>query len=406
MMPAPPRPIRVLRLIARLNVGGPARHVVWLSEALAAHGFETLLVTGTVPAGEEDMSAFAAAHGVTPVVIPSMSRELSPRDLSTIWQLWRLMVRFRPDIVHTHTAKAGAVGRIAGLLYRFVSRPAQQCRFVHTYHGHVFHSYYGNRKTRFFLTIERTLARLNTNRIIVLGDQQLREIRDTFRVGRPEQFVVLPLGVDLGELDAEPGSGDVLRAQLGIRASETVVGIVGRLTAIKNHGLFLGVAARLRNAARFIIYGDGGDREALEQRAGGNVVFAGTQPAAAIYDSLDIAALTSRNEGTPLALIEAMACGRPVISTAVGGVVDLLGTVEERVSDNGATFEIRERGITAASDDDLGFAAGLARLLRDEALRNVLAERGKAYVHNAHSKERLVADMIRLYRGLAAADHA
>jgi glycosyltransferase involved in cell wall biosynthesis len=405
MMPDLPRPIRVLRLIARLNVGGPARHVVWLSEALPAHGFDTMLVTGTVPAGEEDMSAFAAAHGVTPVVVSTLSRELSPRDLSTIWQLWRLMVRFRPDIVHTHTAKAGAVGRIAGILYRFVSRPSQRCQFVHTYHGHVFHSYYGKWKTRFFLAIERALARLNTDRIIVLGEQQLHEIRDTFRVGRPNQFVVLPLGIDLGALDSEPGSGDVLRTQLGIEASETVVGIVGRLTAIKNHDLFLRVAARLGNAARFVIYSDGADREALEQRAGNNVVFAGTRPAAAIYDSLDIAALTSRNEGTPLALIEAMACGRPVISTPVGGVVDLLGAIEERVTNDGATFEIRERGITAASDDDAGFAAGLSRLLRDEPLRQTLGAGGKAYVRNAHSKERLVADMIRLYRGLAAADH-
>jgi glycosyltransferase involved in cell wall biosynthesis len=406
MTPVPPRPIRVLRLIARLNVGGPARHVVWLSDALPAHGFDTMLVTGTVPAGEEDMSAFAAAHGVTPVVVSTLSRELSPRDLSTIWQLWRLMVRFRPDIVHTHTAKAGAVGRIAGMLYRLVSRPSQRCRFVHTYHGHVFHSYYGKWKTRSFLTIERTLSRLNTDRIIVLGEQQLREIRDTFRVGRPNQFVILPLGIDLGELDSQPGSGDVLRAQLGIEAREIIVGIVGRLTAIKNHDLFLRVAARLGNAARFVIYGDGGDREILERRAGSNIIFAGTRAAPEIYDSLDIAALTSRNEGTPLALIEAMACGRPVISTAVGGVVDLLGVVEERVIENGATFEIRERGITATSDDAAGFAAGLARLLRDVALRDALARRGKAYVRNAHSKERLVADMIRLYRGLAAADHA
>jgi glycosyltransferase involved in cell wall biosynthesis len=410
MTPASPQPIRVLRLIARLNVGGPARHVVWLTEALSSrgfeHGFDTMLVTGTVPAGEEDMSAFAAAHGVTPVVVSALSRELSPRDFSTIWQLWRLMVRFQPDIVHTHTAKAGAVGRIAGILYRFVSRPSQRCRFVHTYHGHVFHSYYGKWTTRFFLTIERTLARLNTDRIIVLGEQQLGEIRDTFRVGRRNQFVVLPLGIDLGELDAEPGSGDVLRAQLGIEAREIVVGIVGRLTAIKNHDLFLRVAARLGNAAQFVIYGDGGDREALEQRAGSNVVFAGTRAATEIYDSLDIAALTSRNEGTPLALIEGMACGRPVISTAVGGVIDLLGSVLERVNDNGATFEIRERGITVASDDDAGFAAGLSRLLRDESLRRTIAGQGKAYVRKAHSKERLVADMIRLYRGLAAADHA
>ncbi|MEA2338796.1 MAG: hypothetical protein QOE82_2803, partial [Thermoanaerobaculia bacterium] len=328
--------MRVLRLIARLNVGGPARHVVWLSEGLKSEGFETLLVTGTVPPGEEDMSDFAAAHGVTPLVLPSMSRELSPRDLLTIWQLWRLMVRFRPDIVHTHTAKAGAVGRIAGLLYRFVSRGAN-VRFVHTYHGHVFHSYYGKWKTRFFLTIERMLARLNTDHIVVLSEQQLHEIRDDFHVGRAEQFSVVPLGIDL----------DDVRGGACIRGDDRiVVGIVGRITAIKNHDMFMRVAERLNGQARFVVYGDGADRSALEQRAT-NVLFAGSRDAADIYASLDIVALTSRNEGTPLALIEAMACGKPVISTAVGGVVDLLGDVEE----TGPGFEIRERGITAASDD-------------------------------------------------------
>lgn len=404
MMPNPSRPMRVLRLIARLNVGGPARHVVWLNEALEANGFEALLATGTVPSSEEDMSNFATAHGLRPVVIPSMSRELSPRDLSTIWQLWRLMVRFRPDIVHTHTAKAGAVGRIAGLLYRFLNRPPRRCRFVHTYHGHVFHSYYGLWKTRFFLAVERTLARLNTDRIIVLGEQQLREIRDTFRVGRPGQFVVMPLGIDLGEVRGDSRMGDALRAELGIRPSDAVVGIVGRLTAIKNHDLFLRVAARAGDLARFVIYGDGSDRQLLERRAGHNVIFAGTRTAGQIYASLDIVALTSRNEGTPLAIIEAMANERPVISSAVGGVVDLLGPVGERVVENGGVFEIRERGVTAASDDDAGFSAGLSRLLRDELLRGSLIERGKAYVEKTHSKERLVADMIRLYRDLDAED--
>jgi glycosyltransferase involved in cell wall biosynthesis len=404
MMPDSSPPIRVLRFIARLNVGGPARHVVWLNEALQDNGFETLLVTGTVPAGEDDMSDFAAAHGVTPVVMASMSRELSLRDLSTIWQLWRLMVRFRPDIIHTHTAKAGAVGRIAGLLYRFLSRPSHRPRFVHTYHGHVFHSYYGKWKTRLFLAVERTLARVNTDRIIVLGQQQLGEIRDAFRVGRPQQFVVLPLGIDLDELRTEPRVGEALRAELGIERSEQIVGIVGRITAIKNHDLFLRVAARMGNMARFVVYGDGGDRENLERRAGDNVVFAGTREAPQIYASLDVVALTSRNEGTPLALIEAMASGKPVISTAVGGVIDLLGPVVEQVIENGATFEIRERGITAGSDDASGFTAGLSRLLRDVRLRAEMVDRASAYVHKAHSKERLVADMIRLYRALAAED--
>jgi glycosyltransferase involved in cell wall biosynthesis len=372
--------MRVLRIIARLNVGGPARHVVWLTEALAREGFETLLVTGTVPPGEDDMSGFAAAHGVTPHVIPSMSRELSPRDVVTIWKLWRLMVRFRPDVVHTHTAKAGAAGRIAGLLYRVVSRG--RCTFVHTFHGHVFRGYYSAWKTRMFLAIERFLARVNTDRIVVLSEQQLREIRDDFRIGRSEQFVVVPLGIELLPTVEETHT-------------EIVVGIVGRLTAIKNHELFLRVAARVPEA-RFVVYGDGGERARLERLAAelDRVVFAGTRDVGEIYASLDILALTSRNEGTPLAIIEAMASGRPVIATAVGGVVDLLGAVEQRMDG----FDVRERGITAASDDDAGFAAGLGLLLHDAALRARLAERGREYVERTHAKDRLVADIIRVYR--------
>jgi glycosyltransferase involved in cell wall biosynthesis len=373
---------RILRVIARLNVGGPAQHVVWLSEALANDEFETLLVAGTVPPGEEEMSGFAAARGVTPLRIPSMSRELSWRDLTTIFKLWRVMVRFRPDIVHTHTAKAGAVGRLAGLLYR------KRCKFIHTFHGHIFHSYYGKWKTRLFLAIDRMLARLNTDRIIVVSAQQLVEIRETFRGGRPEQFVVIPLGIDLRSVAAPaPGAGGRERPPLH-------VGIVGRLTAIKNHDLFLRVAARMRGAARFVVYGDGAERERLERIAGGAVEFAGSHAIEEIYPQLDVVALTSRNEGTPLALIEAMAAEKPVISTAVGGVVDLLGDVVERCEG----YDVRVRGITAASEDDAGFASGLARLLRDDTLRRRIVNEGKTYVEKHHSKEGLIAAMIRLYR--------
>ncbi|HKS22570.1 MAG TPA: glycosyltransferase [Thermoanaerobaculia bacterium] len=370
--------MRVLRVIARLNVGGPARHVVWLSEGLAKDGVETLLVTGTVPPGEDDMSGFAAAHGVTPHVIPSMSRELSPRDAVSIWKLWRLMVRFRPDVVHTHTAKAGAVGRIAGLLYRVVSRGRSV--FVHTFHGHVFHGYYSPLKTRMFLAIERALARFNTDRIVVLSEQQRREIHETYGIGRVEQFVVIPLGIESMSIDAQPHA--------------PAVGIVGRIAPIKNHEMFLRVAERLRGEARFVVYGDGADRASLEQRARGAVEFLGTRDAPEIYAAIDALALTSRNEGTPLAIIEAMAAGVPVIATAVGGVVDLLGDVEETRDG----FEIRERGITVPSDDDVAFAAGLRLLLHDVALRARVAGRSRAWVEKTHTKERLLADIIALYR--------
>jgi glycosyltransferase involved in cell wall biosynthesis len=371
------RPVRVLRIIARLNVGGPAQHVVWLSAGLAKEGFETLLVTGTVPAGEEDMSAFAAAHGVTPLVLPSMSRELSWRDLTTIFQLRRVMQRFKPDIVHTHTAKAGAVGRVAGMLYR------GKCKYVHTFHGHIFHGYYSRLKTMMFLAIERFLAK-RTDRIIVLSEQQRDEIYGKFKVGKRDQFAIVPLGIDLTTVNGQRPT-----------ANETV-GIVGRLTAIKNHDLFLRAAERMRGEARFVVIGDGAERERLERAAGDNVEFLGTLPVEQIYGRLGIVALTSRNEGTPLALIEAMAAGRAVISTAVGGVVDLLGAVVE----SRGGYDVRERGVTVASGDPDGLVAGLRCLLHDAPLRTRLAEAGRAYVLKQHSKERLIADIMRLYRDL------
>ncbi len=175
--------MKVIRIIARLNVGGPAKHVVWLTSGLKDSGFETLLVTGKVPEGEEDMSYFAAEMGVIPRYFSEMSREISLNDAVTVWKLYRLFLRERPDIVHTHTAKAGTVGRTAGLLYRwltpgvFIGKP-RQCKFVHTYHGHVFHSYYGRGRTRLFLAVERLLARLVTDRLMWSANSRaLRSVR-------------------------------------------------------------------------------------------------------------------------------------------------------------------------------------------------------------------------------------
>jgi len=160
-----PRLSKIVRIIARLNVGGPAKHVVWLTDGLK-DTHETLLVAGTVPSGEGDMSYFAEQLQVVPHIIPEMSREISLQDVVTIWKLYRLFLREQPDVVHTHTAKAGTVGRVAGFIYRWltlgsvIGRP-RKCKFVHTYHGHIFHSYYGNLKTRVFISIEKLLAALN-----------------------------------------------------------------------------------------------------------------------------------------------------------------------------------------------------------------------------------------------------
>src|SRR2546426_9012892 len=403
--------MKVLRIIARLNVGGPARHVVWLSQGLEGAGYETLLVAGVVPPGEDDMSYVGADAGVPPFVVPQMSREVSPKDALTIWKLFRLMLRERPAIVHTHTAKAGTVGRVAGLLYRwltlsvFFGRP-RRCRFVHTYHGHVFHSYYGPLKTRLFLVIEKILARVVTDRIVVVSQQQRREINEDFRVGTPEQFAVIPLGIDMSVYadweKRRPGA----RAELKANESDVLIGIVGRLTEIKNHKLFLEAAARLQklttSRVRFMIIGDGNLRPELEAQArslGLNdvVSFVGTRnDPENFYPALDIVALTSLNEGTPLTLIEAMANARPVIATTVGGVSDLLG----HTISMGEGYAVCEHGLAVRPGDTTGFAGALAALIDAGEWRKEMGERGRVFVMQNYSKERLLKDVSNLYRNL------
>jgi glycosyltransferase involved in cell wall biosynthesis len=395
---------KVVRIIARLNVGGPAKHVVWLTSGLEEAGYHSLLVAGSVPEGEEDMSYFADASGVKPLYIPEMSREISLKDAVTTWKLFRLLLRERPDIVHTHTAKAGTVGRVAGFLYRWVTPGvlvgrARPCKFVHTYHGHVFHSYYGRVRTAIFLAIERLLAKLVTDRIVVVSEQQKEEIGRIFRVGRADQIRVIRLGLDLNSFADYANRRALFRQQLGIADDVTLVGIVGRLTEIKNHEMFLESAARVHlENVRFVIVGDGSLREALEQRAaalglGNKVIFAGgRKDPEYFYPALDICALTSRNEGTPLTLIEAMANARPVIATSVGGVVDLLGNVVESGS-----YNVCERGVGVRPSDVDAFAAGLGRLIEDRFLRDQLGRRGFEFVDRNYRKERLLEDIKDLY---------
>lgn len=432
--------MKVVRIIARLNVGGPAKHVAWLEAGLRRRGVDSVLVAGVVAEGEGDMGYFAESLGVRPQVITEMSREVSPKDALTAWKLYRLLRRERPDIVHTHTAKAGTVGRVAGLCYRWLTPSAlwgrpRRCRMVHTYHGHIFHSYYGRWKTRLFLSIERALARLATDRIVVISPQQLREIHGRFRVGRAGQFAVIPLGLDASPFREWAGRRGRARREWGAGEGDTLVGIVGRLTEVKNHRLFLEAAALFkekyaggredyadgggegrasegaggaaRGRVRFVVIGDGHLRTELEAQAyalglGGDVEFTGTRDDPEdFYPALDVVALTSRNEGTPLTLIEAMANSRAVVATAVGGVVDLLGGVEESELRRPRPWQVCERGVQVRPDDAEAFADALAHLVSDEPLRAALGERGREFVERFYSVERLVSDVLDLYENLS-----
>ncbi len=326
----PPQP-KVMHVIARLNVGGAARYVIELLSHLKALGYETQLVCGVVGKHEGDMRYLADEYGLDVTIIPSLGREISPvGDILTIYRLWRLIRREKPDIVHTHTAKAGLVGRVA----------ARLCRVpvvVHTFHGHVFAGYFGKTKTRVFLLLERLMARFST-RIITLSAALKRELAQIYRIAPENCIEVIELGFDLDKLLAlERQSGTLrqspFRQAYGIPADTPLVGIVGRLVPIKNHDLFLRAARIVVDTLPgvwFAIVGDGERRAELEAltaalRLMDQVRFCGwATDLLPVYAALDMLVLCSDNEGLPVSLIEAMAGGVPVVATNVGGVSDLL----------------------------------------------------------------------------------
>lgn len=404
--------MKIVRIIARLNVGGPARHVVWLTEKLQNDEFESSLIAGTVPPGEEDMGYFAAEHGVEPIYIPELSRELSPKDIISLYKIYRELHRQKPDIIHTHTAKAGTVGRVAAFLYRWmtfktlIGKP-RPVKVIHTFHGHVFHSYYGKVKTRIFILIEQVLAKFATHKIVVITEQQFREIHRDFGVGSAEQFEIIPLGIEVDKLWAGGNGRNALRDEIAAKGNDIVVGFVGRLTEIKDVPLLLEAMALCERSAdpekpkiKLAIVGDGNVRGPLEDLSAqlglaDVVTFLGNRENISdLLSGMDVVALTSKNEGTPLSLIEAMAARKPVISTAVGGVVDLLGSRNEECDG----FAVCERGISIDHQTPEAFSRGLIYLTKNEKLRHSLATKGRDFVQTCYSIDRLVIDIGALYR--------
>lgn len=378
-------PIRILRVITRLNIGGPAIHAILLTRDLNdGVSFSSTLVTGTPGEREGDMADLALRNGVTPITMAALGREISPLDdLAALARMVKLVRRIKPDVVHTHMAKAGTVGRLA----------AQICGvplIVHTYHGHVFHGYFGRRKTQLFLTIERALA-LRTHRIVTVGESQRDEIA-SYGIASATKLEPIRLGLELWPfLDAEAHRGE-LRRELGIDEDTPLIGIVARLAPIKAHEDFFAAAAEVLKAKPktcFLVIGDGERRAPLEQLVFNlglqdRVRFLGwRRDMPRIYADLDVVVLTSRNEGSPVSLIEALAAARPVVSTAVGGVPEV-------VLDG-------ETGLTVPVSDPRAMADGIVRLLRDRGEAERLAQAGRRHVFPRYDANRLVDDMRSLY---------
>ena len=253
------RPIRVARVIARLNIGGPAQHAILLAAGLDRARFVTTLVTGVVGRGEGDFSAMAHARGVDPVVIPELGRAIHPaRDLTALIKLVRLFRALRPDIVHTHTAKAGTLGRLAARLARVPVK-------IHTFHGHVLEGYFSRPVTRAFLEIERRLAR-TTDRLVTVSPRLKAQLL-AMGIGRPEQVEVVPLGLDLERFRRARPASPTLRPSLGLVEGAPLLGIVGRLVPIKDHVTLFQALARLHAsgpAVHLVVVGDGEERARLE----------------------------------------------------------------------------------------------------------------------------------------------
>ncbi len=390
-MSTPPSclPGKVVRVITRLNIGGPAQHVVLLNAHLPQKGWPSVLVTGRVEAHEGDMSDFAAAHDIVPITVAALRNGAWPgADLAAAVSLYRLFRRERPVIAHLHLFKARLLG---GTAARLAGVPL----VVETFHGTLLAEYYNPLARRVILGLERWLAR-RMDALIAVSDAVAEELVQ-WRIAPREKVHVIPLGLSLEKfLQAGPGPGG-LRADLGIPAGALLVGTVGRLVPIKGLGFFVEAAAdivRWIPRAHFVIVGDGPERETLERQVwsrslGGQVHFVGwRRDVERIYPDLDVVMLTSLHEGTPVSLIEAMTAGRAVVATRVGGVPDVVRD--------------EETGLLVPAKDASALAAAAGRLLNDESLRRRMGEAARLDVYPRFTAGRLARDVDAFYRTLLA----
>ncbi len=380
---------RILRIINRFNLGGPTYNVAYLTRYLAPE-FETLLVGGTKDETEASSDYIVKKLGIDPVIIPSMKRSINPlNDYESYRQIRKLILDFKPDIVHTHAAKAGAIGRLA----------AFSCKVpftVHTYHGHVFHSYFGRAKTVVFKTIEQQLGK-RTSAIIAISDKQKEELSLIHKIVPADKIRVIPLGFDLDRFQENRGQKRIsFRKHYNLEQNEVAIGIIGRLVPVKNHALFLRALHFVQHASnqklRAFIIGDGEEKEKIQTLAHSLNLESILTFTSWIKDvdwalaGLDIVCLTSFNEGTPVSLIEAQAANKPIVSTNVGGIENVV--IKNKTA------------LLAEINDSSAFAGYLLKLIENPELRTALGSAGWNMVKEKFHYTRLVTDTKNLYYSL------
>jgi glycosyltransferase involved in cell wall biosynthesis len=382
--------IKVLRIINRFNIGGPTYNATFLTRFLS-DDFETLLIGGLPEKGESDSLHILEEYGVEPILLPEMKRKPNFfSDRKALKRIKEIIAEYKPDIVHTHASKAGALGRKAALDMKV---PV----VVHTFHGHVFHSYFGKVKTELYKFIERKLAQKSTG-IIAISDLQKKELVNTYQIAHESKVNVIPLGFDLEKFNRNLSEKrKIVRDKFQINEGQIAIAIIGRLAPIKNHSLFLESVDLLHGQTEkklvFFIVGDGELRDVIAQKVSEltkkGVDIRMTSWIKDINEfnaGMDIICLTSNNEGTPVSIIEAQASQVPVVSTNVGGVQNVM-------IDN-------ETGFIVPKNNARIFADKLLVLIENEALRNEMGQKGWAFVKERFHFERLVKEMGHYYKRL------
>lgn len=393
------RPIKVLRIINRFNLGGPTFNVAYLSKYMG-EPFETKLIGGMKDDSEASSDFILKSVGLTPEYIPNMKRSISPKyDLEAYQHIAKVIQEYKPDIVHTHASKAGTLGRLAAINN---SVPI----ILHTFHGHVFHSYFGKLQTLFYKTIERYLAK-NSTRIIAISEKQKLELGEEHGICDPAKIEIVPLGFDLSRFtENQEEKRKQFRSKYGLTNDQVAVSIVGRLVPVKNHHFFLDVVKELdevdRKQAVFFIVGDGESKDELisytkqlglnykwceKPDTDTNIVFTSwIKEVDQVVAGSEIICLTSLNEGTPVSLIEAQAGSRPVISTKVGGIRDIV--------------VVDQSAFLTNTTDTIGFKTYLSKLINNKYLRQEMGVIGRNHVLEKYSFQRLIRDMEKLYTKL------
>ncbi|HWY12551.1 MAG TPA: glycosyltransferase [Bacteroidia bacterium] len=384
---------KVLRIINRFNLGGITYNVAYLSKYLSSN-YETLLIGGAEEEGEESSLHITDKLGLKPIIIEELQRSIGLKnDYAAYKRIKQIIKEYKPDIVHTHASKAGAVGRMAAI----------RCKvpiIVHTFHGHVFHSYFGKLKTAFYKSIERYLSK-RTDAIIAISDIQKKELTETFKICSPQQSYVINLGFDLERftVDIDEKRKD-FRSKYNLQDDELAIGIIGRLAPVKNHELFIdaieNISKNSTKKVRAFIIGDGETRQQLENYLiAKKLPFTNEASNARLFcftswikdvdwalAGLDLVALSSKNEGTPVSLIEAQAAGKFIVATNVGGTADILH---------------KDCGLLCDQKKPQEFIDQLLNAVNNFETLSAKAKNGQQQVLQKFSYKRLANDVERLY---------